>query len=103
MDDRKPSFPHHDPCRQTGSDSVPMMADVRHSAEPEAKLSAPGYNSTEPLPTVREHESSQMVYCGSAQQVSEGFAIALRIMGLDANFPPVGIAPATSTPNTEDN
>jgi hypothetical protein len=38
-----------------------------------------------------------------AAQVSEGFAITLRIMGLDANFPPAGIALATNTPNTEDN
>jgi hypothetical protein len=37
------------------------------------------------------------------QQVSEGFAIALRVMGLDANFLPVGIALAANTSNTEDN
>jgi hypothetical protein len=36
------------------------------------------------------------------QQVSEGFAIALRIMGVDANFQPAG-ALATNSPKTEDN
>jgi hypothetical protein len=43
-----------------------------------------------------------VVYCGSEQQVSEGFAIALRIMGV-ANFLPAGTALATDSPNTEDN
>jgi hypothetical protein len=50
-----------------------------------------------------QRESSPVVYCGSDQQVSEGFAIALQIMGLDASFLPVGIVLATNTPNTEDN
>jgi hypothetical protein len=49
-----------------------------------------------------QRESSPAVYCGSDQQVSEGFAIALQIMGLDTSFLPVGIVPATNAPNTED-
>jgi hypothetical protein len=44
-----------------------------------------------------------VVYCGSDQQISEGFAIALRIMGVDANFLPAGTALATDSPSTEDN
>ena len=44
-----------------------------------------------------------VVYYGTEQQVSEGFAIALRIIGVDANFLPAGTALATDSPNTEDN
>ena len=48
-----------------------------------------------------QRESSPAVYCGGDQR--EGFAIALRVMGLDANFLPVGIALANDTSNTENN
>jgi hypothetical protein len=47
-------------------------------------------------------ESSQIVYSGTDQRVSEGFAIALRIMGVDASFLPAS-ALATNNPNTKDN
>jgi hypothetical protein len=50
-----------------------------------------------------QRESSPGVYCGSDQRVSEGFAIALQIMGLDTSFLPIGIVLATNAPNTEDN
>jgi hypothetical protein len=50
-----------------------------------------------------QRESSPVVYCGSDQQVSEGFAIALQIMGLDTSFLPVGIVLAANAPDTEDN
>jgi hypothetical protein len=78
VDDRRPTFPHHELCEPIGSDDAPVAQNV-------------------------QRESSPVVYCDTDQQVSEGFAIALRIMGLDANFLPVGIAPATNTLNTEDN
>jgi hypothetical protein len=47
-------------------------------------------------------ESSPVVYFDSGQQVSEGFTIALQIMGLDTSFLTAGIVQATNTPNTED-
>jgi len=50
----------------------------------------------------RCRESSPVVYFGSDQQVGEGFANALQIMGLDTSFLPVGIVLATNAPNTED-
>ena len=78
MDDRRPTFPLHQLCEPIGSDAAPVAQNV-------------------------QRESSLVVYCGTDQQVSEGFAIALQIMGLDANFPPVGIALAHQQPNTEDN
>jgi hypothetical protein len=77
VDDRRPTFPHHELREPIGSDAAPIAQNV-------------------------QRESSPAVYCGGDQQVSEGFAIALRIMGLDANFLPAGIAPATDGPNTED-
>jgi hypothetical protein len=35
--------------------------------------------------------------------VSDGFAIALRFMGVDAIFPPAGAALAANNPDREDN
>jgi hypothetical protein len=78
VDDRGPTFPHHEPGEPIGADAAPVAENV-------------------------QLESSPVVYCGTDQQVSEGFRIALQIMGLDTNFPPVGIAPAANAPNTEDN
>jgi hypothetical protein len=78
VDDRRPTFSHHEPSEPIGSDAVPAAANV-------------------------QRESLPVVYCGSDQQVSEGFTIALQIMGLDTSFLPVGIVLATNTPNTEDN
>jgi hypothetical protein len=78
VDDRRPTFPHHDLCEPIGSDATSIAQNA-------------------------QRKSSLVVYCSTDQQVSEGFAIALRIMGLDANFLPVGIALATNSPNTEDN
>jgi hypothetical protein len=66
VDDRRPAFPHHELSEPIGSDAAPIAQND-------------------------QRESSPVVYCGSAQQVSEGFAIALRIML------------ATNNPNTEDN
>jgi hypothetical protein len=77
VDDRRPTFPHHELGEPIGSDAAPIVQNVRRE--------------------------SALVVCGTDQQVSEGFAIALRIMGLDANFLPAGIALATDSPNTEDN
>ena len=99
MDDRRP-FP---PGEQIGSDPVPIAADLQLSAEFDDMLAVPGREPVERLPSALQRESSLIVYCGTDQQVSECFAIALRIMGLGANFLPVGIALATKTPNTEDN
>ena len=42
-----------------------------------------------------------MVFYGDEQLIREGFAIALRAMGLDANFLPIDI-PIPTTPNRED-
>ena len=78
MDDRRPTFPHDGPGEPIGSDAAPAGENV-------------------------QPESWPVIYCGTDQQVGEGFRIALQIMGLGAAFLPVGIALATNTPNTEDN
>ena len=77
MNDRRPTPPLHKRCDSTGSDAAPAAANV-------------------------QRESSPVVYCGSDQQISEGFTIALQIMGLDTSFLPVGIVLATNAPNPED-
>jgi hypothetical protein len=76
MNDRRPTCPLHELGEPVGSDAAPAAENVRR-------------------------ESSPVVYCGSDQQVSEGFA--LQAMGLDTSFLPVGIVLATDASNTEDN
>jgi hypothetical protein len=46
-------------------------------------------------------ESSSVIYFGSAQQISEGFAVALRAMGFEADLPS-DIAQSDTTSNPED-
>ncbi|MEA2896806.1 MAG: hypothetical protein QOJ84_2421 [Bradyrhizobium sp.] len=99
MDESRPLFPRHDLCRQIDSDAAPIEAEVRRPALDNTFVVPTG----ERFPIDSGLESSQVVYCGDAQQVSDGFAIALRAMGVEANFLPWGIAPATKTPNREDN
>jgi hypothetical protein len=77
MDDRRPAFPLDKLRKPIGSAATPAAANV-------------------------QGESSSVVYFGTDRQVSEGFAIALQIMGLDTSFLPVGIVLATDAPNTED-
>ena len=77
VDDRRPTFPLDKPGKPIGSDAAPDAENV-------------------------QRKSSPVVYCGTDQQVNEGFAIALQIMALDTSFLPVGIVPATDAPNTED-
>jgi 3-mercaptopyruvate sulfurtransferase SseA len=95
MDDGR-SFP---PSEQTGS--VPTAAGLHHSAELDDMLAVPGREPVE-RPSALQRHNSKIVYCGTDQQVSEGFAVALRIMGVDASFLPAG-ALDTNSPNTEDN
>jgi hypothetical protein len=77
MNDRRPACPRYEPGEPTGADAAAAAENVRRDSLP-------------------------VVYCGSGQQVGEGFAIALQIMRLDTSFPPVGIVPASNAPNTED-
>jgi hypothetical protein len=91
MDESQPSFPQHDPCGRIDADAVPVAAGVQPPTEPDDKLAA------------LQRESTTIVYCGSAQVVSEGFAIALRAMGVDTDFLPVHLALPTENSNRKDN
>ena len=53
-------------------------------------------------PTDSVGEGSSVVYFGNAQRISEGFAIALRAMGFDADIPPSDIALSDATSNPEE-
>jgi hypothetical protein len=67
------------------------------------KLSTPPdhRDQVERLPSDPVGESGQVVYCGNAQQVREGYAIALRAMGVAADFLPGNIASSTISPTRE--
>ncbi len=53
-----------------------------------------------PIGSVRE--GSSIIYFGSARQISEGFAIALRAMGFEADILPSAIRQPDATSNPED-
>jgi hypothetical protein len=53
-------------------------------------------------PTDSVRENSSVTYSGSAQRISEGFAIALRAMGVGADILPVDPAPPDTSSNLED-
>lgn len=75
MDDRKPSISPIAHCGQIDADAAP---------------------------TDSVRVSSTVTFSGSAQRISEGFAIALCAMGLEAGIPPSEIAQFDATPNPED-
>jgi hypothetical protein len=99
MDDRKASISSslHDPER-VGVDAAPIAPRVRRSTDVEHKLVLPAPDQAERLPANPLREDRVVVYCGNAQRVSEGFAIALRAMGVEAH---VGLP--TTNQNREDN
>jgi hypothetical protein len=57
---------------------------------------------TDAVPTDSVRESSSIVYSGSAQRISEGFASALRAMGFEAGFLPTGVAQHDTTSNPKE-
>jgi hypothetical protein len=75
----------------------------RRPTLPLHELGEPIGSGTTPAAENVQRESSPVVCCGTDQQISEGFRIALQIMGLGTTFLPVGIALAANAPNTEDN
>ena len=54
------------------------------------------------VPTDSVRESSSVIYFGSAQQISEGFAMALRVMGVGADILPADRALPNTSSNQED-
>jgi hypothetical protein len=86
MDDRKIPISVNvsldDLFGQIGADAAAITPGVRPSTGVEHKLAGPTLDQVERSPIHSRHESSVVVYCGDAQQVSEGFAVALRAMGV---------------------
>jgi hypothetical protein len=81
MDDRKTPISLHDLFGRIVADAAAIVPGVRHGIDVEHKLVGPTLDQVERSPITPPRESSVVVYCGDAQQVSDGFAIALRAMG----------------------
>jgi hypothetical protein len=101
MDGRKPSPPPHDLCGQPGNDTVPIAAGIEQSAGSDDSLTVSRCDSID-RPSATRRENSQIVYCGTDERVSEGFAVALFAMGVDAHFLHAEIAMPAEHPNRED-
>ena len=98
MDDRKASTSSHHPGGRIGADAAPIAPRVRRSTDLEHKLVLPIPDQAERFPANPLREDPVVVYCGNAQRVSEGFAIALRALGVEGD---VGLP--TTNQNKEDN
>jgi len=75
MDKPRPLITPCDASGPFGADAAPATADVSRS--------------TDPVP-----ESSMIVYCGNERELREGFRIALRAMGVAADFLPADMMPS---------
>jgi hypothetical protein len=100
MDGRNRSIFLHGLGGRIGAEAAPITMDVPRPAD-RNKLVVPA-EQVDRSPAGHLRESSFVVYCGNAQEISEGFAIALRAMGVEANFSQVNIALPAISPNTED-
>jgi hypothetical protein len=80
MDDRETPISLTELFRRDGADVAPG---VRPSTDVEDRLSSPIPDPAGPWPAYPLREGSVDVYCGNARRVSEGFALALRAMGLE--------------------
>jgi hypothetical protein len=102
MDDDRPSISPPDLYARFGFDVAPTMHGVRRSVDLEDKLVAPTRDQVERLSASPLRERSIVVYCGNQQQVSEGFALALRAIGVEANIQHAEVSPPATNPNRED-
>jgi hypothetical protein len=82
MDDRKPPISQSAPSGKTDADAA-LIDSVRQGSS--------------------VVQGSSLVYFCSAEEVSEGFAIALRAMGFDEILPSDLVAQSHATSNPEDN
>jgi hypothetical protein len=86
VDEQRRPLPHNDIDDRIGLNAAPVAVDARRAAEGDVPS-----GEIEPVPAEAPPENSQMVFYGDAQQVREGFVIALRAMGLDADYLHVSI------------
>ncbi|MDB5603213.1 MAG: hypothetical protein JWP25_113 [Bradyrhizobium sp.] len=98
MDRSNHSISPHDLYARLGSEATPIIVDVRHDAAfaDAGSLVAPAFhrspdqpeNWSKALPSGR----TVVTYCAHGDELSQGVAAALRIMGVEANFLEGGIA-----------
>jgi hypothetical protein len=103
MDDRKAPISSHDSGGRVGADAAPIAPRVRRSTDADPQLVLPASDQAERLPANPLREDPVSVFCGKQQQVNEGFAIALRVMGIDSDFSRGRILPTTNHPTRRDN
>jgi hypothetical protein len=84
------------------NESAPIAVDVRRPADPDDMPAVPVPDQVERLSADPPRESSLIVYCGSEQEVREGFAIALRAIGVEVNILVADIVPSAVSSNRED-
>lgn len=98
MDGRKLSISPHDVYARIGTDAAPIIVDVRRDADlaDSDRLVVPAFHRSpddvEQWRTDLPGGRQIVTYCFHGDQVSQGVAAALRIMGVDANFLEGGIA-----------
>jgi hypothetical protein len=98
VDDRKTSISLHDLVGRVGAVAA---SGVRRAADVDDKHVGFVPEQVEQLPPDPLREGS-VAYCGDAQQVSEGFAIALRAMGVESSILLGHVGLPTTNQNRED-
>jgi hypothetical protein len=88
MDESKPSIPSHEPSPQPASDWKPAVVDSFSADLAKSdKLVAPERQRRSGQSELCQNDppkGSSVVYCGNEEEVSRGFLIALRAMGVAA-------------------
>jgi hypothetical protein len=80
---------------RTRADVAPALANVRYPAD-QNKVAVSADRSDQLT------QNGFDLYCGDAQRIGEGFAIALRAMGIEADFSPDEVALVPVRQTTED-
>jgi hypothetical protein len=70
---------------------------------PKSSNFSDGQTDADAAPIDPVHEDSSIIYFCSAEEVSEGFAIALRAMGVGADLLPADLAPRGTSSNRKEN
>src|SRR5437868_7886908 len=98
MDDRNHSISPDSLCTRLGSETAPIIVDVRRDADfagAETLVADAFHRSPDAVERWRtELPSGRQVvtYCLHGREVSQGVAAALRLMGVEANFLEGGLA-----------
>ncbi len=77
---KRPIFPSH-PNGPVDAAAAPAIGDDRRLAVPNREITATSRDLVE-TPADPLRENSHVIFCDNEEELSEGFAMALRIMGL---------------------